>query len=175
MRVSTLDYQEVCKVYREAKSRKRELEEMAEEQVAAACIARAEKTLPLLYAEMVQAAKTEDPVAWAEAVASKSDEALSIPSMLCSAVKKFPGIFVCSKQVRTREEVPCYREHRCCYQEKMHIIDYVTDMYFCPLAPDVLICDVCHDTYEDFWYDLYDTHSLHLEGWNEFVASFWWC
>lgn len=177
MRVSSLSYQETCKLYQEVKARKRNFEEMQAKEEEEKLRQSALDTLPLVYEEMMRIAEQEDPAGYEEMLEA-SDEAetfdvtdyLSIPSLFGAAIEKFDGVYFVSKEEDTRDGVPCMQEDTCWYNGNRDRTGRHTLMLFCPLVPDVMICDEC-DT-GDFWYELFERHGLVLEGLNSYVFEY---
>lgn len=178
MRVSSMNYDEVCKLYWEVKSRKRDLEAMQKETEMESLVKVAVDTLPQVYAEMLRIFKQNEPHTYERMMEHRHDDDfnysdyMSILRLFQKALAKFQNVFLCKTEVDTPTlRVPCMCEEVCWYGGNMDRTGQSTTMYFCPLISDVFICDVCVDNYDDFWYDMFETHGLELEGFNEFILN----
>jgi len=175
MRVSLLDYEETCKLYREVKTRKRALEEEKLARDQETLLTRAMETLPMVYEEMMRVAQETDSIAYREMMDTlhEQDEFnvtdyLSVPHLFEKAIEKYHHVYWIEVEVESTIGVPCMYEDTCNYQQ-LSSLPCKLDMFYCPLVPYVYICDTCNVT--DFWYNLFDIHGLTLDGLNSYVLS----
>lgn len=189
-----LEYAEAFVLYKKAKIHVKALVKKMEQEEEKKAFNRAMATLPKLFDEMILQAKLQNPQKFHKMVEyieeymkeeSQGQETgekdsddfcqtfagdFHVHSLFEKAIRLFPNVYLCSKEVKVKDRyVPCVNNEECWYESNDDRIGKSVDMYYSPLSPRVMICEVCLDNHDNFWEEMFEEHGFELHGLDKYV------